>query len=139
MGVAVDDARHDVFAGAVNQRSTGGRGDSLTDGGDLAVLKKNRSPDDAVGDGQNGGVLDEHRRVGGQGRRQAHESEQAESVHCAGPLPGRAGGSSGSGSNLAPSTNTYLVLVFSAKRSPSVTTRLAILPLSILPIRLLTP
>src|SRR6184192_747849 len=55
------------------------------------------------------------------------------------PLGGSLGFSGSCVSNRCPSTKTILILVFSSKRSPSVTTRFAILPFSMEPRRSATP
>src|SRR5260221_1078234 len=55
------------------------------------------------------------------------------------PLGGSFGRSGSRNSNFFPSTKVILIFVFSAKRSPSVTRRFAILPFSIEPGRSATP
>src|SRR5260370_1167037 len=55
------------------------------------------------------------------------------------PFGGSLGFSGSRTSNLRPSTKTILIFVFSSKRSPSVTTRLAIFPFSMEPKRSATP
>ena len=147
--VAIDDAGHQVFARGVDDGGAGGSHDLLADLGDLAVADEDGALEGALGDGQYRGVLNDARGPR-QRRRTLLEREVRKSLighlrvrarwldrrHRRGRHSGRF---FGAGSNFPPSTKTYFTSLEAWKRSPLVTTRLAILPFSMLPRRSATP
>src|SRR5208283_808550 len=106
------------------------------------VLHHHRAFQRALGHGHDGGILnDDGLRGYGRQRSQRHQYEYS---HRTSPgswaiWPRPPGGVSAAGLYGLPSTNTVSMLVLPSKISPLVSTRLAILPFSMLPKRSATP
>src|ERR1044071_10327887 len=132
--MAVDDARHDVLAGAVDDARVCGCVETLSDSGDLAVAQKHVCVLElAARDGEHSGVADQRfgrrlflRAPNAYRQRHDHGDEKefgAELFHCL--LSG-----AGFTSNGRPSMKTCVTRLFLSNRSPRTTVRFAIFPAS---------
>src|ERR1043165_2396884 len=132
--MAVDDARHDVLAGAVDDARVCGCVETLSDGRDLAVAQKHVCVlERAARDGQDCGVADQRlgrcflrtRDADGQRRDDGDEKEFGDEwFHCL------VSGASFT-SNSRPSIKTCVTWLFLSNKSPRTIVRFAIFPASI--------
>ncbi len=83
VGVTIDDAGHDELSCGVDHFRALGSFDSWPDFGNFAVLDEYRAVlDGAVRDSEDGGVLNEHHRVGVRRRRWRCEQERCDGEQC---------------------------------------------------------
>src|ERR1035438_5801713 len=144
--VAIDDAGNEILPARFDNGGAGRHHHLLADFGDLTVFHHHGALEDAFGAfGHDGGVLN-HDGFGAQWRER-QQCRQDHSLHCFPPGPGSSvaapprppGVAVSAGVYFLPSTNTITTVVRSSKISPLVTTRLAILPFSMLPTRSAMP
>src|SRR5207302_10926217 len=107
VGVTIDYAGNQKLPGRINDAGIGRRHDLFAHGGDLAIAHQDRSMKRAPGDGENRGVLNYSSGRRGCQSDSGGQNKNREPFHCVLSDLGPAGGSSGTGSYLAPSTKMY--------------------------------
>src|SRR5690242_10724381 len=151
--MAVDDARHQVFARCIHYRCICRSADGFTDRGNLTVFNQHApvrdrslcdgehrciSNQDCFGSGKPGG----QHGANGKSQKAAHQFVPPSSTCSIEAFVFFAAGgccASFDGRNCFPSMNTYSMVALSSNASPLVTTRFAIFPFSMLPSRSATP